>query len=506
MIPYADIAENADRKWTFRLLDRLRQPDLADAEFADLEQPLCAASDPRSVAPLEAILTDCARPAAVRRSAGFILREMCHLSLDVPERTLRSWWAKGDDVLRDHALRCMGGSRCPDIVVALAADPTNEWHAAGLDRMDFGFDTPECQRLKIAALSHPGPDVRATGAWVLLWDEPVVAEGPLNEASQDTEGRVIAAAADALKYYPTVRTARRLHALLGHADERVQAEAGESFAELRNEFLIRLCGCDRRVADRVRCWLAAIWDVLAFADEELTPDKPSESRSRSCDDAIMIPTAELLAVLADPDASPNIIGDRLWKNRWEGYDDEARRRLRPILLGHGDPLVRNRASLALAAWGDADGLLELLADPDFVVRKSAAYRLGQLSPSPRLAAVAWDHLFRPDVSGVQALELLDTYFHHADPAEAIPRLAALAADPNRRESLRVSAVSDLARLGAAAELRALFPLLREPPPMTWSLHVALLNAAADLGPPLPDIAHLRDIDHLHIQESLARFD
>ena len=47
-------------------------------------------------------------------------------------------------------------------------------------------------------------------------------------------------------------------------------------------------------------------------------------------------------------------------------------------------------------------------------------------------------------------------------------------------------------------------LLLEPPAVTWALHIALLDAIADLGLPTPDIGHLREVDNLHVQEAVAR--
>jgi hypothetical protein len=63
---------------------------------------------------------------------------------------------------------------------------------------------------------------------------------------------------------------------------------------------------------------------------------------------------------------PAEIGDE-----WRAYGEEERRRLRPVLLGHPEDLVRERAAWAFAAWGDAVGLIELVRDLHFLVRKLA---------------------------------------------------------------------------------------------------------------------------------------
>jgi hypothetical protein len=62
----------------------------------------------------------------------------------------------------------------------------------------------------------------------------------------------------------------------------------------------------------------------------------------------------------------------------------------------------------------------------------------------------------------------------------------------------------MTRLGAADSLKRLLPLLRQPPGITWALHLALLEAVAGLGLPVPDLGQLRGVDNLHVQEAVAR--
>src|SRR5262245_60554175 len=139
MIPYADIAEKADRCWTARLLDRLDAAVLPDDELDELVGSLQAVSDPRSFGRLEAVLCDTERPARIRNAAGSALRGMHHVALDLPADKLRRWWQKGDTVLRRVSLLFMDGIRCPDIVVKVAADQTHPHQANALDRMNWWF-------------------------------------------------------------------------------------------------------------------------------------------------------------------------------------------------------------------------------------------------------------------------------------------------------------------------------------------------------------------------------
>jgi hypothetical protein len=129
--------------------------------------------------------------------------------------------------------------------------PTHPLLADALGQMDFWFDLSEQEAVKIAGLSHRDPKVRAAAAWVLLWDEPVAAEGPLLRATRDPVPEVAAEATNTLEYYPTLPVISRLHDLLGHADAKVRGEATDSYESIRNELLIRLCGRDRRVAEHI---------------------------------------------------------------------------------------------------------------------------------------------------------------------------------------------------------------------------------------------------------------
>jgi HEAT repeat protein len=505
MIPYAHITAKADRRWTSRLLDRLVAPDLPKDELDDLVGALQAASDPRSVGSLEAVVCDAARPEGIRRAASSVLRGMQYLVPDVPEGKLRRWWRDGDALLRRHALLCMDAVDCPDVVLRVAGDPGHGLHAAALGRMEFFFDLPEHEGIKVAALAHPDAGVREVAAYVLLWDEPVSAEGPLIRAAADPVPEVAAEAANTLGYYPSLETVRCLHGLLDHPAGKVREEARESFDAIRNEFLLRLCSRDRPVARHIRSWLRPVWEMLAFTDDDLRPDEEEGPSVRQGGAKEAVPVPELLALLADPDASPRVLGDRLRDNAWPAYGEGDRDRLRPVLLKHPDPLVRERAALALEAWRDVPGLVGLVRDPDLLVCKSAVYHLGRLPPSPGIADLAWGHLHRPDVLGVHATETLDTLVRHAAPVESVRRLGWIAGDHGRRESLRVAAVDHLAELGAGEEIQQLAGLLVEPPMVTWGLHVALLDAITNLRLLGPDISHLREVDSLHVQAAVARF-
>jgi hypothetical protein len=193
---------------------------------------------------------------------------------------------------------------------------------------------------------------------------------------------VAAGAVATLQYYPTTRVIRCLHGLLGHPADRVREAARGSLDDIRHECLLGVPNRDPRAAGRVRYWLAPVWNLLAFTPDELSPPgskpyiPPATQKTRP---PIL---SEMLRLLADPDTSPKVLEENLWAAGWDLYPAADRLRLRPVLLNHDDPLVRERAAVPLQEWADADGLLALAGDPDFGVRKSAFYRLGLLPAAP----------------------------------------------------------------------------------------------------------------------------
>lgn len=503
MIPYADVSEKADRAWTAPLLDRLRAADLGDAEREELVDALRHVADPRSFGTLLAWLVDPALPVPLREAAGEILRGMWHTCVEVPAATLRRWWADGDDFLRREALRWMGGLACPDVVRAVASDDRHPWQADALDRMTFWFDRPADEAVKIRALAHPDGRVREAAADVLIWDEPVAAEGPLLAATDDPNPAVVHAAIGTLGYYPSRRVIRRLAELRERADGKFRRVADDAFGNAVCSVEWRMGGGQRspRETAYLRDWLAPIWLYLEI-DDDPAPSPAPTSAARPTPPAPPR-LAALLDLLADPDTSPIVLFDQLHGRRWAAYSRRNRLQLRAALLAHPDAVVRDRAAALLAAWYDTDGLLALLGDPSFAVRKSAAFHLGELPRSSSVAAALWAYFETRQAGGVHAAEVLRSFVHHAATEEAIRRLDPLAADGDEGECVRLAAIDGLITVGATAEVTRLLPLLQEPPGVTWALHIALLAAIPTLGLPPPDLRHLVAADNWNLQVALA---
>jgi hypothetical protein len=187
------------------------------------------------------------------------------------------------------------------------------------------------------------------------------------------------------------------------------------------------------------------------------------------------------------------------------FSPEDRALLAARLEAHPDPWAREQGAAWLAAWGEQARLVRLCEDPAFLVRKAAMYHLGRTRPDDDTARFVWQHLSRPDAMGTHGYETLTAYADLAPRDEAHAQLAALAANEGRPESLRTTALWRLVEWGERATVARLVGALSEPPQTTWAWHIALLGAADHFGLTPPDLAHLREVDHIDLRLALAPF-
>jgi len=502
-IPYEEIQRIQDRSWTLRLLARLQDP--SDPEHDMIVDTLERLADPRAVDPLTKILEDRNRSTELREKAATILRNWGN---PAPATTLVAWWTSDDPVLERHALLFMDRAQA-DIVVTVAADPTHRLHQDGIATMIFGFEAPRFQQLKIKALDHADPRVRRTAADVLHWDEPVAAEGSLLRCLADPVSDVAIAAIKTLQYYPSLQTAHALASIVDHAEAAVGTEARNSLSEI--EYTLLQILRHRTVPERevLLRWMEPVREILEFSDDELVlPDPPEATGSPATTTTASVPPAlsvdELVAMYSDPDGAWLEKQQRFPTARSANLDATAQARLVAVFSQHPDPAVRERSCSLLAAWNEQAVLMKLIDDPAFLVRKNAMYWLGQTSPDHALAPVLWEHLHRPDTTSTHAYETLMSYVTHAPRAESIPRLAALVRQ-DEREVVCYHAIHALAKFAAAPEIEALLDLLAEPPRVTWSIHIALLDISRKLGLRPPGLDRLYGVDNAYVQEALVPF-
>lgn len=501
-LPYEQIRQVGDRAWSQRLLARVTDVDLSDAEDEELVGTLAALSDPRSVPALVALLGDRSAHAIVRERASAILLRLVWGG-DASTEQLLAWWAAPDVILRRHALSCMSGDQCAEIVSRIAADPTHPLQALAITRMHHGFDTPEYEAIKIRALGQPEPEVRCAAATALLWDEPVAAEAALLDALRDREPCVVAAAAGTLRYYPTRRAFSAIFDLRRNCPESLIADVEEAYRDLRTSFLQPLLASTPKVREHVSRWLEPISHLLTFTPEELEPGadrpesvaEPAPRQPRSAD--------WIVRRLADPDMSIDERQALFRGTEWASCEMKDRAALRACFLRHDDVLVREGSTEVFRRWGDVDALVTLLDDGAYLVRKSAMYALGQLPPDSGIAHLAWTYFHERRIRGTHALEALACHVHHARDHDVNSRLFELASSTTEAENIRAQSIGHLMQHGALRELELILPRLGEPPAVTWAFHLALLEAAAKCRLTVPNLAALADVDNLYIQQALG---
>jgi HEAT repeat protein len=487
------IRDLEDRSWTFRLLEEVRAESTNPGERSEAFRTLGYLEDYRSIEPLTEMVENADLSTDLREEASVVLSGF---DLTSSEQTRRLWWSSGDAPLMKHALRLMERSEA-DVVTSVAGDNSHPWQGLALSTMAFGFDEPEFQPLRIDALTHRDPQVRASAANVLVWDEPVAAEAPLLQSMRDESTAVAIEAVRTLEYYPSRQVLREISEMTGAATDELRMAVSTSLDSLRESFEAAASNGGEEEVRWMRDWMEPVADLLTLTDEWRSVE---EHGAPSPPSRVRYSLDEILRVADDADGEWAVNRQILLEVDWELCDDAARAELSSELAGHPDPLVREAAAVALSTWGQSEELAVLTGDSHFAVRKAAIYHLGLLPRDPELAAVAWDYL--SDAAGTTASEALTTYATHASRDEAKGRLTALASDA-RSESLRHSAISNLVTLGGSSEIASLNHLLREAPPVTWTLHIALLNAIRKLGLPEPDVPDLFEIDNLHLAQSLA---
>lgn len=454
------VITDQDRSATLALLDRIAEPDLGADQRAEIVRALTVLADPRSLTALIAAGEDPALPGMARRAA---LNVLSWSGLGPEGPALRRWWATGDPELQAYVL--------------IEAERSDPLHAAAVRGLEFGFEEPGWQDCKIAALTHPAPDVREAAADVLEWDEPVRAEAALQRAAQDPDPSVASGAIRTLSYYESKATFRLLSELADGQDASRSDAARESADEIRGDFLSSLLRAQGQQAARLRQWMAPVWDLLAFTSEELQPESGPVTSSWTPRSQTPPPAARLLATCADPDGP--------WSGRLEGlrrYDwplvpESDRALLAASLCAHPDPAVRAAICRALADWEDTDRLLAIAHDdPISWVRKSAIYELHSVPASREVSEFTWDLVATGQLAAVAGREALRTYAAHAPGAESTGRLLELALG-DLRENVRDQAVLLLGK----PHLGSLLPLLDDPPLMTWGVHCALLDLCAAAG-------------------------
>lgn len=484
-------------------MKRLISPGLPSEEREQLVRALQCLSDPRCLAPLEMLIQDSGADKEVRRAGIRILCYSDRATFDRPESLIRGWWAAGDEVVREYALRKSDWYCCADIVRSVAMAKDDPLHWVAIDQLAWGF--PDCQELKIEALAHSDPKVRTAGAESLLWDQPLAAEIPLRKALKDQATEVAIEAARSLEYFPTRGVILDLAEYQDHAEGEGSEIAESSLGGIRGNVYCALLMSGERGRKRILAWAEEVReilgdDALVLEGEESNAGGGRGKRKESGTGDVQ----ELLEAIANLDFSAR---DRweLWKRvDWSLVSASDQEKYRRLVLDHPDEEVREQAAQAFATLMDAGSLRILASDPIFGVRKSAMYWLGEMPEDCSIGELALERLHSSEGKSTHGMELIRTMAKHADRQLALVELVAIVRSESVEDDLCAEAVNALKRLGGAEELRSVSELLEEGPRITWSLHQSLVRALLELGLPIPDLGHLEGVDDLQAQEILGR--
>ncbi|MBK9619083.1 MAG: HEAT repeat domain-containing protein [Candidatus Obscuribacter sp.] len=536
-IPHKTIRDMQDRSWTMRLLHlALTCPDDVDEQEEEEEEEeeeeaagagvsdddsnqleeiidtLAELDDPRTLSPLTLILEDCTAATFLRNRASDIL---CLLTTAETAQDRRRWWASGDKVLMDHAVRVFERTES-DLILPIASNPNHPYHGNAIGRLQFGFEEPQFQAIKIAAMQHPDPVVRECAAHVLLWDQPVDAEEGLIQLAQSSDEGAAEEALTALGYYDSQS------ALSGLVKFDITAKSKEHQSRYRNAiteiaesaFYILEQLEEREGATAVRLfkeWLEPINLTLNKITEEkpakeISKDKNTENFEvqRTTEANILPPISEILDRFKNPDRSLGDEYNYIKSINWKAYSKDDKGSLIECFSTHTDWSVRDTGCTILAQLDAGYAMKVLLDDPIFIVRKSAGYNIKDVTPDAQIADRLWSMIACEYTAGCHASELIDSYIKHAKDAGLNDRLLNLA-QSDLRESIRHAAIRNLSARKAIKHIEQLIPILYANPLANWGVHTILLAACVDLGLTLPNIEPLTRIDSTCVQAELARY-
>jgi hypothetical protein len=463
---HSRIRADEDRSFTPRLMDVVLAGPIGTADWDEAAETLRWLEDPRTIRPLRAFVEDLSAPTEARRTIGRVLGSFD--MTDTPAQRV-AWWRSGDDVLAEHALGVMERSEA-SIVAAVAADPRHELQAVAMATMEWGFEEPEYQRLKVDGLRSDRPDVAAAAAHTVSWDEPLAGEAPLRDLLLATDPDSATRAAYSLQYFPSLETLDHLRQCAGRIHPEAEEQRAESVEFIVGSIRSDLERADGATRDRLQRWA----DAIGYPADDQEGEAGPPGRPRQ-------PPPPSFDPVADPGRFEDVLDttsgpfrpklDDLRAVRWADVTETHRDRIGARLAGHPDPDVRALGTVALRHWDRDGALVDLLGDEHAAVRKSAMYALGQIEPRPGIAALALAVVGTG--AGTAATEALTTYARHAAPAERGDELFELAGG-DRRTSVRYAAIGLLDDTGEEERLARLLPLLHEAPEVNWDCHLALL--------------------------------
>ena len=497
---YEQIRKSEDRSWSLKLVEKLKTCT-EESELDEIVRTLQVLDDYRTEMPLQEIMEDRNNSSALRSLASDVL----YNCVTTDTKALRnSWWNSGDEILMRHALRVATKSE-KELVVKIANDPEHVHYIDAIEAMNFGFEEPYFQKLKIRAMSHNDPQVRRAAAEAVFWDQPIAAESGLLILANDEDDNVTEKALDALCYYSSQAVLIRLDELIKTARDPLKEMQEKALSEVTLSFAtsIKYLKANSPEAFLIfKNWLRPVEHLFNWAEID-RPEEPTTLQS-----SLEKPMKATVQKITERFNNAN----GKWADRWnyvrsldyEAFTNGDKSILETFFSSHIDWSVREQAGYVLAKLDDSKGLSKLLDDSIFCVRRSAAYWIREVSKNEEIAEKLWEITQSEETWGTYGSELLESYaLHESSSVKLEKRLVELAlTDP--RETIRMTAICEMEKRTARACVESVLCLLKEEPLVTWSVHTSILNACSALDINVPGIEKLSQIDDLYVQEYLAK--
>ena len=231
-LPHTQISSQIDRTYTLAVAKRLRHAD--DHEASSIGELLVVLDDPRAISGLRDLLLDTTAPAARRRDAGNILREMHNAGQAFDDPATRFDEGR-DPVILGQALRDLGPLREASLRDILASQNPDLYEDA-VAALRFGCVTPWAREFLLTAVTCAQLGVRTEALRSLAWVRPMGADTALAKIASDENEDHATTAIGILAGYRSEVSVKTLVAAAKSERVSPRRQAKRVIKELREEF------------------------------------------------------------------------------------------------------------------------------------------------------------------------------------------------------------------------------------------------------------------------------
>lgn len=498
---YKEIIGKKDRSFTPKLLKLLVSKNISEEEIDNIAQALDVLEDPRSWNVLKQIVLDNSNSDLLREKSINILSGSLY---SMEREEVLFLWSSNDLLVKKLALNFMDKND-EELILSVINDENHDLNMEAIEVFFNSFQLREGNKKIAFKLSnHQNPYIRELVADFFYWEETADGLYFLIEATYDSNIDVVLRAYDALSYYPSIVSLKRLLEIELSNDIDVSESRTEGAQWIRQQILSALKDKNIIIANHIKNWVKPIWELLSYSEEELSEDEEiikSEYKKNVLPD---VNKKDIYKYLTNPDTSLLEIHNIFNHYNWNSLPEKDSKDIIKIVKKHLDPIIRSHICPKLASWNDQETLIELAYDNELSVQKSAMYYLAETIPvSNEISKLAWERLQDRNVIGSYQTETLSTYINHTlNRNEVFQNLFNIANDSKNTEIIRNFSIQRLIEFKCVDKLERLMWIINEPPVNSWALHNSLLEAVNQFNIKV-DVHHLLEVDDLYIQKNIA---